>query len=345
MSRPAAPPTRNIAILHSIVAEYIESGEPVASRTIAKGLQESLSAASVRNIMADLYDEGYLSQPHTSAGRIPTEKAFQSYIKSLGAKRMVTTELERIQNELTNLETLQARVERTSHLLQEMTMGLAIAAAIPSLGQTLDQVELVALADRRVLMIVATRDRMVHNRIVSTSDNAKPEELQEIRNYINRNFTGWLLEDIRRELEARLCEERAAYDSILMRLQLLYDQGLLDIGLAPEIHIEGASNLIGIDLHLTKEKMRELFRALEQKKKVLHLLERFLEQPHGEVAIRLGLGEVDPSMSELAIIGVHLQLPGGAAGKFAVVGPMRMDYERVISAVLHVGQAFRGAQA
>jgi len=118
----------------------------------------------------------------------------------------------------------------------------------------------------------------------------------------------------------------------------------LDFDLAPEVHVEGASNLIGIDLHLTREKMRELFRALEQKKKLLYLLDRFLEEPQGEVAVRIGLGEAHPSMSELAIIGVNVELPGGAAGKFAVLGPMRMDYERVISAVRHVGQAFQSAQ-
>jgi heat-inducible transcriptional repressor len=317
----------------------------VASRAIAKRLRESLSAASVRNIMADLDEEGYLSQPHTSAGRIPTEKAFRSYIKSLTVRRLVQTELERIRQELGRVDTVQARVEKTSHLLMEMTRGLAIAAAIPTLSQTLDQVDLLALADRRVLMVVATRDHMVHNRVVGMNEAVSAEELQEIRNYINHNFSGWLLDDIRRELERRLSEERATYDSVLKRLQLLYQQGVLDFDLNPQVHFDGASNLIGLDLHLTQEKMRDLFRALEQKKKILHLLDRFLEEPHGEVAVRVGLGEAHPSMSELAIIGINLQLPGGAAGKFAVVGPMRMDYGRVISAVLHVGQAFQSARA
>jgi heat-inducible transcriptional repressor len=344
VSRPPAPQSRHVAILHSIVEEYIESGEPVASRTIARRIRESISAASVRNVMADLEEGGYLSQPHTSAGRLPTEKAFHSYIKSLGARRMAAAELERIRFELNRLETVQARVEKTSQLLMEMTSGFAIAAAIPTLSQTLDQVDLLALADRRVLMIVATRDHMVHNRVVPMHEPVTPDELQEIRNYINRNFSGWLLTDVRRELELRLNEERATFDSILRRLQTLYDQGVLDFDLTPEIYVDGTSNLIGHDLHLTHEKMRELFRALEQKKKILHLLERFLEEPHGEVAVRIGLSEAHPFMSELAIIGINVQLPGGASGKFAVLGPMRMDYTRVISAVLHIGQAFQNAQ-
>lgn len=344
MSRHPAPPSRHVAILHSIVEEYIESGEPVASRTIAKRFTENLSAASIRNIMADLDDEGYLSQPHTSAGRVPTEKAFRSYIKSLSSRHIAMPELHRIQRELGRLQSLEARVEKTSQLLMELTAGVAIAAAIPTLSQTLDQVDLLLLTEGRVLMVVATRDRMVHHRVVTMHESVTSEELQEIRNYLNRNFVGWLLEDIRRELDIRLSQERAAYDRILQRLHLLYEQGILDLNLTPEIHVEGASNLIGLDLHLTREKMRELFRALEQKKKLLYMLERFLEEPQGEVAVRIGLAEAHPSMSELAIIGVNVDLPGGAAGKFAVVGPMRMDYERVISAVHHVAQAFQSSQ-
>lgn len=345
MSRHPAPPSRHFEILHSIVQEYIQSGEPVASRTIARRLSNNLSAASVRNIMADLDEDGYLTQPHTSAGRVPTDKGFRSYIKSLTARRMIAGELHRIQTELARMATTQARIEHTSHLLMEMTRGFGIAAAFPIPDQTLDRVDLLKLADRRVLMVVETRDHVVHNRIVSMNEAVSSEELESIRNYLNQHFSGWLLNDVRRELDVRLAQERAAYDSILRRLNELYGQGLLDLGLAPEIHVEGASNLIGLDLHLTREKMRELFRALEQKKKIVHLLERFMEEPHGEVAVRIGLGEAHPAMSGLALIGINMELPGGISGKFAVLGPMRMDYQRVISAVLHVGQAFRSAQA
>jgi len=295
--------------------------------------------------MADLYEEGYLSQPHTSAGRVPTEKAFQSYIKTLTARRMMVAELHRIRTELSGIEGFQARVEHTSHLLMEMTRGLGIAAAFPGPDQMLDQIELIALAQRRILMIVATRDHMVHNRVVAMNETVSQDELHSIRNYINTHFAGWLLPDIRRELQVRLAHERAMYDSILRRLHVLYGQGLLDVGLTPEVYVDGASNLIGLDLHLTREKMRDLFRALEEKKKILHLLQHFLEEPQGELVVRIGLGQAHPSMAELAIIGVNVELPGGIAAKFAVIGPMRMDYQRVISAVRHVEQAFSKPQA
>lgn len=340
MNRQTASHTRHLEILHSIVQTYIETGEPVASRTVARRTRENLSPATIRNIMADLYEDGYLAQPHTSAGRIPTEKAFKSYVHSLSQRRVLSAEFERLRTELADLETMQARVERSSHILSEMTRGLGIAAAIPTTSQTLDQVEFVSLPDRRVLMIVATRDHLVRNRVVSLNEQLSVDELQSIRNYLNSNFSGWLLSDIQRELESRLAEERAAYDSILRRLNLLYEKGLLELGLAPEVHFEGVSNLLGLDLHLTREKMRDLFRALEQKKKVLLLLDQFLEQPQGELAVRVGLAEAHPSMSGLSIIGITVNLPSGLSGKIAVVGPMRMNYEKVISAVLHVGRAF-----
>jgi len=334
---------RSREVLHEIVASYIATGEPVSSRVISRRRRDPLSAASIRNIMADLDDEGYLSQPHTSAGRIPTEKAFRSYVQSLSLRRMAAVELERLRAELGKLETVEARVGETSRMVTEMTQGVGIAAAIPQIRPALEHIELVALADRRVLMVVVTRDQQVSNRVVSLDEAISPEELASIRNYINRNFAGWALEDVRRELAARLEQASAAYDAVLNKLTLLYTKGLLDLGPGPEVHMEGASNLVGLDLHLTKEKMRELFRALEEKKRVLKLLDRFLEQPAGEIGVHVGLSEMHPLMSELSLIGIPVTLPSGISAVIAVLGPMRMNYGRVMSAVRHVGQAFLSA--
>jgi heat-inducible transcriptional repressor len=146
-------------------------------------------------------------------------------------------------------------------------------------------------------------------------------------------------------LRHRLEQQSAAYDSMLKKLAVLYTKGLLDIEVSPEVYLEGASNLVGLDLHLTREKMRELFRALEEKKRILHLLDRFLEQSGGEVMVQVGLGEAHPSMRELSLIGVAVALNGGVCAKIAVLGPMRMNYEKAISAVLHMGQAFQSVSA
>lgn len=123
-------------------------------------------------------------------------------------------------------------------------------------------------------------------------------------------------------------------------MNALYGMGLLELGLTPEVYFEGAEYLIGLDLHLTRERMRELFRTLEEKKRILQLLERFLEEKEG-LAIQVGLSDVHPSLSELSFIGFRVMLPNGLEGKVAVLGPMRMNYNRAVSAVLHVGQAFK----
>lgn len=332
---------REQEILHSIVESYIESGEPVASRTVSRRRRDDLSPASIRNVMADLSDAGYLAQPHTSAGRVPTEKAFRSYVQSLAPGRLLLVELQRLRDELGRLTTMEARVEHSSHMLTEMTRSIGITAAIPTSSQTLDQIELIALADQRVLMVVVTRDQLVHNRVVALDEPVSQDDLISLRNYINRNFSGWSLAEIHSELKRRFEQESAAYDALLKKLTLLYSKGLLDIELAPEIHMEGTSNLVGLDLHLTREKLRELFHTLEEKKRILQLLDRFLEQSGGELAIQVGLADAHPSMRSLSLIGISIPLASGVSAQIAVLGPMRMNYIKAMSAVYHLGQAFR----
>ncbi|HTP85658.1 MAG TPA: heat-inducible transcriptional repressor HrcA [Bryobacteraceae bacterium] len=344
MARTPARTPRNLDILCMIVQEYIQTGEPVASRTISRHLASRLSPATVRNIMADLYDEGFLMQPHTSAGRIPTERAFRSYVQTLSRARVLSAELNRLQGALDQAGSVERRVECSSHMLTEMTRGIGIAAAIPTLSQTLDQIELIALAERRILMVVVTKDHMVRHRVVAIDEMLREAELESMRNYINRNFSGWTLSELRREMSERLAHESALYDAVLQRLNMLCSHGLLDFELSPEVHVEGAGNLLGLDLHLTREKMRDLFHALEEKKRILEMLDRFLEGP-GEISIQIGLGDAHPIMRELSLVGVAVALPGGLSGRIAVLGPMRMNYEKAMSAVLHIGQAFQNAAA
>jgi heat-inducible transcriptional repressor len=332
---------RHLEVLHVIVQHYIDTGEPVASRTISG--KYPMSPASIRNMMADLLDQGYLSQPHTSAGRVPTELAYRSFVKTLLGSRIVQGELDRLHVEIHNAGGVEARVERSSQLLTEITKNFGIAAAIPTETQTLNSIELLALPDRRVLMVVITRDRLVRNKLIQLDDHVGQDELTSIRNYLNSHFAGWALPSIHRELKRRLDLETSAYDAILRRVSVLYSKGLLDLGIGAEVHFDGAENLIGLDLHLTRERMRELFRALEEKKRIVQLLESFLEQRDGELAIQVGLGDVHPSMSELSLIGVRIGMPNGLEARVAVLGPMRMNYHRAVSAVLHVGQAFRSA--
>jgi heat-inducible transcriptional repressor len=335
---------RHREILSAIVRAYIETGEPVGSRTISKRRTETLSPASIRNVMADLADSGYLSQPHTSAGRIPTGKAFRFFVQALSAYRMVPADAERVASELRGLDSVGERMERSSSILTELTRNVGIAAALPELAQELDQIQLVRLNDQRVLMVLVTRDHMVRNRVVMLDEPTSPDELASICNYVNRNFSGWQLGQARRELLRRIEDERELYHEVLRKLQLLSQKGLLDVDTSPQVHMEGASNLLGLDLHLTREKMRELFHALEEKQRLMELLDRFLEQPPGELAIRVGLEEAHPSMKDLALIGMTIRMASGLPAKVAVLGPMRMNYERVIAAVLQTSRALESAQ-
>jgi heat-inducible transcriptional repressor len=128
------------------------------------------------------------------------------------------------------------------------------------------------------------------------------------------------------------------------KLETLYQKGLLAVDVSPEIHMEGASNLLGQDLHLTRERLRDLFHALEEKQRLMELLDRFLEQPEGELTVRVGLEEAHPAMKDLALIGMTIRMANGLPAKIAVLGPMRMQYERVIMAVIQTSRAIEAAQ-
>ena len=337
---------RERLILHAVVREYIETGEPVGSRTVSRFQHLALSPASIRNVMADLAEDGYLAQPHTSAGRIPTEHAYRDFASSVPQQQLPALERDRILSRLQAGESLEDRVEIASRMLTELTRNVGIAAAMPATSQELEHIELIALSDRRVLMIVATRDRMVRNRVVTLDREMAQHDLLQLRNYVNFNFSGWTLERARAEMLRRIETERAMYDAVLERLNMLYQKGLLQVDQDPQLSMDGASWLVGLDLHLTREHMRELFRALEEKKHVVALLDRFLEPAAGGgVGIHVGLGDAHPAMGSLTLIGVTVELSSGLRTRIAVLGPMRMQYEKAIATVAQIGHAFEELQA
>ncbi|MGC8760906.1 MAG: heat-inducible transcriptional repressor HrcA [Bryobacteraceae bacterium] len=327
---------RSVEILHAIVQTYVETGEPVASRTIARRRKDQLSPATIRNIMSDLAEMGYLEQPHTSAGRVPTAKAFEHYAASVAAALRQVPASERLRQELAPCTTPDECVQQASHLLTSLTRNVGIAAAIPASAQTLDQIDLIRLPDRRILMIVVTRDGLVHNQVAQLPEPVTQDELQSIRNYVNQHFSGWALRDIRAELDRLVQEERTAYDLLLRRLQLLHARGLLSFELPPRIYMEGASNLLGLDLHITRERLRELFRALEEKQRLIELLDQFLDARQAGLQVRIGLGEAHAALRDFALIGMTVEGPGGLETRLAVLGPMRMNYPRVMSAVVQL---------
>lgn len=335
---------RESGILNAIVQAYLETGEPVASTALARLRGMNLSAATIRNVMAELAEQELLCQPHTSAGRIPTARAIQLYVGSV-AVRIVSAELAQMRAELARLQSVGERVERSSQILTNLTRNVGIVAALPAGSHLLSHVEFVALPAKKLLMVVVADDGQVWNQVVELDNELTPVELTSIRNYLNAEFRGWRLPDVREEIERRLRLESAAYDSMMRGLMELHVRGLLDLALETELRLGGTSNLLAMDLHLTREALRELFRTLEEKKRVLSLLDRFLEQHSQSPGVRVGLGEIHPAMESLSLVGVTVAQPNGLATRLAVLGPIRMDYARALSAVAQMQHALQSLPA
>ncbi len=262
---------------------------------------------------------------------------------------MAASDSQRLLSQFSEIGSLQGRVEHSCRVLTGISHAVGIAAAVQVGEQELEHVELIGLAERRVLIVVVTRDGTASNRVVTVKEDLTTDDLNSIRNYINWNFAGWQVGVARREIQRRIEEERAAYDAILQRLTVLCDKDFLVSDRRPHLHMEGASNLVGLDLHLTRERMRDLFRTLEEKQRVAELLDRFLDGSFLDgvkgVGVQIGLAEAHPFMKELALVGVTVQLPGGLVTRVAVLGPIRMNYSRIMSAVLEIGRAFAKTQA
>ena len=281
--------------------------------------------------MADLADNGYLAQPHTSAGRIPTGKAFRDFAGTVPASPLPAADRQRILQQMQSGEILEERVAIASRVLTEITQNVGIAAALARFSQELEHIELIALSgaprpdDRG-----HARPHGAPPRRDARPGILKQDDLIQLRNYVNANFAGWTLESARAELLRRIEEERALYDAMLQQLTLLCQKGLLVADPDPQLAMDGTSYLMGLDLHLTSERMRELFRALEEKKHVVALLDRFLDSPQGQIGIQSASRTRIPLMGDLTLIGVTVDLPSGVRTRIAVLGPMRMHYERVI---------------
>ncbi len=221
---------------------------------------------------------------------------------------------------------------------------MGIAAAIPALAQELDQIELVPLAEKPGSDDSGDARPYGAQPGGGADEPAAPDELLPFATTSIATSQAGSLGEARRELLRRMLEERELYDAEMRKLQVLCWNGLLDVDVSPEVHMEGASNLLGLDLRLTREKLRELLSALEEKKRVIELLDRFLDQPAGELEVHVGLERAHPAMKDLALIGMTVRLASGLPAKVAVLGPERMHYERVMAAVLQTSRALESAR-
>ena len=333
---------RQRAILMAIVESYIETGEPVGSGTIAR-LQHGggMSSATIRNEMAELADEGLLEQPHTSAGRVPTAKAFRMYVEQLsgGPARLPMTSRRQIDSSFAGLTGTQAVLERTSHVLATLSSGVGVAIAAVADGDVLEHVHFSRLAQARVLAVVVTRSGVVRDRVLALDKDLSTRELEVAANFLNENFRGWSVERVRAEI-ARLVErERSEYQRMLNAVQQLWVKAVPESAVSVQtVYVEGVANLVGSQED--RERLREVLAALETKQRVVELLNAYIDARQESVRVVFGLEEQAPEMAGLVLIAAPALVGGESRGTVGVIWPKRMDYENTMNAVSYISQVF-----
>jgi len=329
---------REREILTAIVETFIATGEPVGSRTLARASREGLSAATIRNVMADLADAGFLDQPHTSAGRIPSTEAYRYYVEQLSGETRLSHENESIiQDTLAGVTDVQEFMERTSHVLSLISRSVGVTVASSGPRNALEHVYFSRLGDQKVLAVVVTRSGVVRDRVLRL--DLPQSELDLAARYINENFRGWMMEDMRAEIARRLEKERSEYDRLMGSIAQLYQQGALTTTEAPEaVFVEGAANLVTGEED--RQRLQDMLRTLEEKEKVVKLLGAYLDTKQEAVRVVIGLDEAMPSMRNFVLIGAPARVGGEVMGSLAVIGPTRLDYQHTMSAVSYIARLF-----
>jgi len=333
--------SREREILTAIVETYIATGEPVGSRTLARGNKDGLSPATIRNVMADLADAGLLEQPHTSAGRVPSPEAYRYYVEQLTGRAQIShADQEMITSSFTGIGDPQEFLERTSHVLSLISRGVGVAISSPAGDKNeLEHVYFSRLSTGKVLAVVVTKSGVVRDRVLRMDRDIPQPELEGAANYINANFQGWTIDSIRTELARRLENERSEYDKLMHSLEQLYRGGALhQENDAKTVYVEGVSNLIVKDAD--RERLRDMLRMLEEKQRIVELLSSYVDTKQEAVRVVIGLEDQLPEMRNLVLIGAPARVGEQVVGSLAVIGPTRMDYEHTITAVSFIAQLF-----
>jgi heat-inducible transcriptional repressor len=314
--QPTTLTPRDRDILKDVILTYILTAEPVSSRSVAKHGELGLSAATIRNVMADLEEWGFLAQPHTSAGRVPTRAAYHLFIRTMMETRAIPARERRYIEE--NLKGVPADADQlmevTSHLLSELTNQVGVVVT-PTWGDTvLKAVEFVPLSGRKVLCVVVSSTGFVENKVIETEEAVPREELVRTSNYLTENFTGQTLREIRDRLLRRMAEERAQMDRWLTTTLELARRGFeLDPG--QDVVVDGTSGL--------------------------------LNQPELSDLVRVLIGEDSDVTSELdfSLIATPYGVGERTLGTLGIFGPSRMEYQKIIPLVDFLGETLSRALA
>ncbi len=329
---------REREILTAIVETFIATGEPVGSRTLARSNREGLSPATIRNVMADLVDAGFLEQPHTSAGRVPSSEAYRYYVEQLtGQARLSHEDEDIIHDSLHGIADVQEFMERTSHVLSLISHNVGVAIAVGGPKNALEHVYFSRLSDQKVLAVVVTKSGLVRDRVLRL--DIPQTDLDEAARFINENFRGWTMDAMRAELARRLEQERSEYDRMMASVEQLYRQGALAADDAAQVvFVEGAANLVTGEQD--RQRLQELLKSLVEKQKIVELLGAYLDAKQEAVRVVIGLDEALPSMRNLVLIGAPARVNGEVMGSLAVIGPTRIDYQNTMTAVSYIARLF-----
>jgi heat-inducible transcriptional repressor len=335
---------RHSEVLADVVRTYIETGEPVSSRAISRRHAEPLSAATIRNVMADLEDEGYLYHPHTSAGRVPTSAGFRFFVQHIADAPAQLSERDRewIQRELSAATTPEEVMERASHVLASVTQGLGIVISPALSNMSVEHVRFILLPDSRIVVVLVTAGGLARDKVIRVDRAFTTEELDRTAAMLNAEYRGWTLQAIRAELKARLLRDRERYDQLAQlssNALLLCDPKLLGEHAARELYIEGAAQIATAPEFASAEDLRDLLGAIEERTGLVDLLTGCIEAPE-PVHVEIGVKGMDRAGPRLALVTAPYTWNEQMQGSVGILGPMRMHYERAITTVACVAQYF-----
>lgn len=319
-------------LLKVLVQRYIREGQPVGSRTLSRDSGLDLSPATIRNVMADLEDLGLVRSPHTSAGRVPTVSGFRFFIDSLlRTQPLEEAEVERLRQELKADRDPSKLMRSTSSLLSDVT-HLAGLVTLPRRDQLrLRHVEFLPLSGRRVLVVLVVNDREVQNRVIQTGRRYSESELQQAANYLNSVFGG---KDLHEARQAVLGEMHAAQES-MSRMMLaaveMADKAFTAEERGDDYVLVGQTKLMEFAELRDMEKMRQLFDAFNEKRRILHLLDKALRADG--IQIYIGDESGYEVLGDLSLVTAPYAVRGQVVGVLGVIGPTRMAYDRVIPIV------------
>ena len=336
--------TRDRAILKDVILTYIVHAEPVSSRSVAKQGRHGLSAASIRNVMADLEDMGFLTQPHTSAGRVPTHKAYHLYIESMMDPPAVSSEERRYIDESFSGRDVDPETLMTSasHLLSELSHQIGVVLT-PALAETsLKSIEFVHLSERKVLCVVVSTTGFVDSKVIQTLEQVQRRDLVRISNYVTEQFAGLTLRQIRDRLLRLLAEERARFDRMLALTIELAEKGL-EPGSGHDVLMDGTTELLAQPELADIERVRRMFEKFSDKAQLVFML---TECMRGQ-GVRVLIGEDSDFTSELdfSLVTSPYGVGDRPLGTLGIFGPTRMEYQRTIPLVHYLGEKLSQALA